>query len=561
MKLANRIMKTTFILMLFFMSGATIAQTAPCGLTYGSDIDVENITLQMYDGSIADAVAAINDGKNTRGTSVGCPEIEITYSTGDFTVPSLTEIVTVWNAEIRPDIESYTIDCPRIGRYENNLALGAYYAKNAGYYDNLSSLAAINEMMEAQQFTASNFSGTITSENEGVFGYIHVDLLNPCYPGGVVGASVDAVCDAIPEFCVDYDLGIYAGENFLIADQYPDYDFYDGGIAYDHGWNGISMIEAAIQQTDPALKTKFKQTAILASQWAMNEPPVRNHNYTAKLIWLLAELYAWSGEEVYKTELNYRLNKNLIPGILMDLDANGEVDDMTPTVLFSDLSQIAQRPGRMWDGHNALPWYNAMNAWAMTEAYVAFRDQGDVARAAELKPYAIAMLDNLAWEVNNLGVIPDQLGVRDLAYGLLIGIWKVSQFEAEAHPEWKSAAWALWNSGYFNELSTHSVCVGLYLNIRTETTYQPLAEREPHASIQTEDKVNQTLIYPNPSNGDFSIKYDGEFDIAQVTDMQGKVIFTKNNPSQYFTLSAPAGTYILELKIGDKVVRELLILK
>jgi hypothetical protein len=69
------------------------------------------------------------------------------------------------------------------------------------------------------------------------------------------------------------------------------------------------------------------------------------------------------------------------------------------------------------------------------------------------------------------------------------------------------------------------------------------------------------VIYPNPSNGDFSIKYDGKFDIAQVIDLQGKVIFTTNNPSKYFTLSAPAGTYILELKIGDKVVRELLTLE
>ena len=34
--------------------------------------------------------------------------------------------------------------------------------------------------------------------------------------------------------------------------------FYDGGIAYDHGWIGTQMIEAAIQQTDVVAKGKFQ---------------------------------------------------------------------------------------------------------------------------------------------------------------------------------------------------------------------------------------------------------------------------------------------------------------
>lgn len=536
---------------IFLTAASAVGQTAPCDLTYGSEEDAENITLQMYSGTIEAAIDALTAAKNTRGVRVGCPEIEITYSPADFDVPALSEITTVWNTAIKPEIESYTIDCPRIGRYENNLGLGAYYAKQADYFDNLPSLAAIGNMMEAQQFTSNNYSGPINTENLGVFGYIHVAILNPCYPGGVVGSSVDAVCDAIPEYCVNYDLGLYAGKDFLIGDQNADYDFYDGGIAYDHGWVGVTMIEAAIAQSDITLKAKYKSAAIAAAQWATNEKTVRNHNYTAKLIWLLAELYAWSGQEEYKTALNYRLEKNLIPGVLMDLDEDGEVDGMSPTILFSELSEIAQRPGRMWDGHNALPWYNAMNAWAMTEAYIAFRDQEDIARATELKPYAIAMLDNLAWEVNNFGVIPNQLGIRDLAYGLLIGIWKIAQYEDEEHSEWESAAWALWNSGYFNEISTHSVCVGLYLNIREENPYKPLHERSDFNAIPSFQNTTLIHLYPNPSSGIFQIESAEKIDKIEIFSLNGQLILATNENTDFIDLREHHGVFVVRVQTSQ----------
>ncbi len=285
---------------------------------------------------------------------------------------------------------------------------------------------------------------------------------------------------------------------------------------------------------------------------------MRNHNYTAKLIWLLSELYAWSGDEVYKTALNYKLDKSLIPGVLMDLDENNEVDGMIPTVLFSELTDIAQRPGRMWDGHNALPWYNAMNAWAMTESYVAFRDQGDTEKAEELKPYAVAMLDNLAWEVNNLGVIPDALGVRDLTYAFLIGIWKVAQYEDETHLEWETAAWALWNSGYFNSTSTHSVCVGLYLKIRSETPYTPLFERSDFESIEEIELTNKIRVYPNPSNGIVNLSFDN-FDnsdlIVEITNAFGDVVKRSQTNLHQFQLdmtnSAP-GIYWVRVFSNNK---------
>lgn len=500
-------MNFKILLILVFLSFLTFSQnpTPPCGDDYGSNADETEIILQMRFGTTNQAVYAINQGKNTRGFSLGCPQTSLSYSPGNYTQPLLSNVADIWNSNHKPIIEGYNLNCPRIGRYENNAALGAYYAKLAGYYSDLGSLQSIGNMMEAQQYSTSNVS-SVNNQHKGVYGYIHVGSLNSCYPGGVVGSSVNSICNTIASLCTTYDSGLFGGEDFLIGDQSEADNFYDGGIAYDHGWIGIQMIEAAIQQTDVVAKGKFKNSVELAALWAINEKEVKNHNYTAKLIWLLAEMYSWTGNIVYKDELNRKLDKNLLPGILMD--SLGYVKGTNPAIAFTDLTPIAQTPGRMWDGHNALPWYSAMNAWAITEAYVAFRDQGDDIRAAELKPYAIAMLDNLAWEINNLGVIPDQLGVRDLTYSLLIGIWKIAQYENETHANWKSAAWALWNTGYFDAYSTHSVCVGLYLIVLSDTPYEPIHMREEFDSISNYQATNSLSVFPNPSDQKVQFKFD-----------------------------------------------------
>lgn len=544
------ILNIAFLLILF----NTQAQNPvpPCGNDYGTTSDEANIIQQMRFGTVNDAVNAINQAKNSRGFSLGCPQSSYSYNSANYTEPLLTEVETVWNSAHKPAIEAYSIDCPRIGRYENNAALGAYYAMLAGYPVNSGVLGNIAEMMMAQQYGSSTVA-VIVPEHEGVFGYIHVGSLNPCYPGGVVGSSVNTICSNIPQFCVDYNYGLFAGENFLIGDQYEPLSFYDGGMAYDHGWIGAHLVEAIIQQTDPSFKGQLKNSLVLAAKWAMTEYAVKNHNYTAKLIWILAQVYGWSGESAYKDALNEKLNRNLIPSVLMDANSDGLVDGTSPLVAFSDLTSVAQIPGRCWDGHNSLPWYNAMNAWAMTEAYVAFRDQGDTVRANELRPYVIAMLDNLAWEVNNMGVLDDQLGVRDLVYGLLIGIWKVARYESDPQPDWESAAWAYWNTGYFNAYSTHSVCVGLYLVLLSDTEYLPLASREDFGDIASYAPTNKLSLFPNPSANHVKLQFDNpskqEF-LVRITDLSGRLIFTQqvNDNELVIDLSGfQAGTYIVSL--------------
>jgi hypothetical protein len=209
----------------------------------------------------------------------------------------------------------------------------------------------------------------------------------------------------------------------------------------------------------------------------MHQPMVANHNYTSKIVWLLAYLYNWTGREDFKHALVERLNKNLKPGVLMDLDEDGMVDGMDG-VAFADLHPISQEPGRNYDGHNALPWYHSMNAWAAVEAYVAFRDRGDTELADDIRPYAMAMLNNLAHELVHLGVPADSgPGTRDVPFSLLLGLWKISQYENDEQPLWEEAAWAVWNGGVFADPGARGLNIGLYFLVLQETPYVPLKER------------------------------------------------------------------------------------
>lgn len=533
--------------------------TPPCGLDYGTSGDESNIINQMRYGTITDAVNAIDQAKNSRGTALGCPQSAYSYATPDTSAPLLSDIVSIWTTAHSPVISAFNVSCPRIGRYESNSALGAYYAMLAGYYTDTAKLAEIADMMYDQQYATWNVANP-NPRNEGVFAYVNVPSSDPCYPGGVVGSSVSAVCSALPSYCITYSTGQYAGVSFLTSGQDDANNWHDGGLAYDHGWVGAQMIESAIQQSDPLLKEKYRNSIELAAKYCISEHSVKNHNYTAKLIWLLSQAYAWTGDSIYSNELNNKLDKNLIPGILWDANNDGNVDGTSPAVSFSSLTTIAQEPGRMWDGHNSLPWYHAMNAWALTEAYVAFRDQGDFIRANELKPYVIGMVDNLANEIVNQGVVtPDQLGVRDITYALLTAIWKLSKYENETHPNWENAAWAMWNSGYFNAYSTHSVCVGLYLLVKSNTNYVPLHLREDFLlSIHDSEYHNELTLFPNPVNEVLYLKdFDGNHSKYTISSATGKVITKGKIIGGSINInSLSSGLYIIT--IDDRVVGKII---
>ncbi|MBK6526870.1 MAG: hypothetical protein IPG07_15730 [Crocinitomicaceae bacterium] len=150
------VFKSVFLFFCLLYTASIIGQTPPCGNDYGSSTDETNIITQMRYGSITDVANAINQGKNTRGTSLGCPQEVVTYQVADFTEPLLSEIENIWSTIHKPAIESISISCPKIGRYESNAALGAYYAILAGYPVNLNGLANVGETMTAQQYSALN---------------------------------------------------------------------------------------------------------------------------------------------------------------------------------------------------------------------------------------------------------------------------------------------------------------------------------------------------------------------------------------------------------------------
>ncbi len=476
--------KTIGFLALFTLLGFSLMQpqsqtappTPPCGNVWGSAAERKVIEQAMLTGTTQDVAAAIQRAQQSRGPQVGCSEAAYSYKPANFAVLETKTQVTEWQQMHAPRLAAYRETCPRAARNWGLPALGGYYARLAGQAVDLAALARIADVLEATQ-NKPDYAPP-SSHSLGMFGYLSVPATDACsdhtdIAGTPVGEVVNRRCQQFPATCVSYRAGPFAGKQFIVADIAPGNP--DGGAAYDHGIAGVLLIEAALQQTDPKLKQKYKDAALLAGEWAIAEPPVRNHNYTAKLVWLLAELYEWTGEAKYKAALLDKLDRNLLPGVLMDADKDGNVDGMHKQP-FSGLTTVAQRPGRYWDGHNARPVYQAMNAFALVEAYVALRERGDKSEAARVKPYTIVTLDNLAWELNQLGV--PSSGYTMVPYALLLGIYKIAAAEKQAQPEWQKAFTAYWNARTKETPGEQTHIAGLYLLANSGKPYQPLRRRK-----------------------------------------------------------------------------------
>ncbi|MBL7648081.1 MAG: hypothetical protein JNK74_18005 [Candidatus Hydrogenedentes bacterium] len=457
-------------------------QAKGCGNPYGTPDQATAIEDAMYQGSIADCVAAIAAARETRAVCVGCPDVEFARAAPDTTPPTLEDVATAWNTVHLPGLNTYGEDCPPIGREWPAAALGGYYARLAGYPAPEELLALIAKQVEGAQYGPAHAPEPLVT-HVGLYGYAGrlAERSDPCYRGGVVRERVEEICGKLPQFCPAYTSGIWAGERFVVADFSVTPRAYDGGAAYDHGWAGALMVEAWLQAGTPEDRGLFEASARLAAAWSAKEPAVRNHNYTAKNIWLLAQLYALTGEAPFRDALVDRLERNLKPGVLMDRDADGLVDGMAHQP-FAELNPVARTPGRMWDGHNSILWYQAMNTWAMTEAYCAFRDRGDVEEAGELRPFAVAMLDNMAWELTQLGPGVDiGEGAHPTPYALLVGLRKIAAAEGETHANWEAALAVLWNTGYFErfEGGRSTANCGLYLLHLSGAPFVPLGARVP----------------------------------------------------------------------------------
>ena len=87
----------------------------------------------------------------------------------------------------------------------------------------------------------------------------------------------------------------------------------------------------------------------------------------------------------------------------------------------------------------------------------------------------------------------------------------------------------MWNSGYFDVYSTHSVCVGLYLCILTDTPYEPPFVREFFASID-ENTMASVRLFPNPAENEIRVKLESnEIYTVEIYDLNGRKVLSKEN--------------------------------
>ena len=131
-----------------------------------------------------------------------------------------------------------------------------------------------------------------------------------------------------------------------------------------------------------------------------------------------------------------------------------------------------------------------MIAQAVTAAYAALRDRGDVDHAARIKPYALALLDNLAAEINGLGVPASGRGL--VPFALIQGQWLIDRAEGTSTPAWNQALARLWTAGSFNQAGESSGALGLMTLKTSAVPYQTQAQRWQSVSVGSGGGVGVT---------------------------------------------------------------------
>jgi hypothetical protein len=320
----------------------------PCGEVWGSAADRKAIEQAMLSSTAEAVAAAINRAKQTRGAALGCSEQGYSYKAPNFAELSSEAIRDEWRKHHAAALAVYRERCTRAARNWGLPALGGYYARQAGEAVDLAALARIADILEATQYKVAHAPAPL-KHTPGMFGYLSMPESDACadktdIAGRPLYRILEQMCSERPGRCAIYNAGLFVGKRFVVADVEQPSDL-DGGGAYDHEIAGVMIIEAALGQTDPKLpdpkvKDKYRAAALLAGEWAIYEPPVRNHNYTAKLVWLLAELYDWTGEPRFRAALLDKLDRDLLPGVLMDADNDGKVDGMNDQP-FATLATIA----------------------------------------------------------------------------------------------------------------------------------------------------------------------------------------------------------------------------
>jgi hypothetical protein len=454
---------------------------------YGTGAQSAQIEQLMQSGSVAEVQAALRAAQRTRWLELGCAELQYSYIEADVRAPAAAQISAAWqvHSAAAGPLSAQLDRCPALGRSAGAYALGGWNALQGGLTVDEGALRTLSDNLLQTQWTPERGT-TVEAVPYGMFGYATSvgDPDSACYVAGVVGEGVGRACETAPALCTVFQSGRFSGQQFVVGDYLPSAGVRDGGGGFDQGWAGVMMIEAALAARDPVDRQRYRAAAIAAGEWAVAEPPVRNHNYTAKLIWLLAALYDFTGEARFREALIDKLERNLLPGVLMDLNADGQIDGLEP-LRFDQLKAPAARlPGRMWDAHNALPWYAAMNAWALIEAHAAFVSRGDAQWAARTRSYALAMLDNLAAELAGRAGANLGPGSSQLPFAFATALWKLADVERLSRPAWEAVLWGVWNTGLDQAPGDNRTATAAMVALRSKgVAYRSYRQRAQLSSV------------------------------------------------------------------------------
>ncbi len=142
-------------------------------------------------------------------------------------------------------------------------------------------------------------------------------------------------------------------------------DFSDGGLQFDHGLAGVALVQLFEATKDE----KYKRAAIRAADWAVTRPVVPNWNYNSFSIYLLAEVYRITDDQMYLESAKKKTRLGILPGQLVE----------------------GPRKGRWADAHNARPAYHYIIVRGLA-ALAASMPSDDADLAAVVESLRLALL-------------------------------------------------------------------------------------------------------------------------------------------------------------------------
>jgi len=412
---------------------------------------------KMASGDFTEIPSLTKSAIELRGYHAGKAYSDPNYSTPDTTPVPPAEVAKIWNLAM-DHLVSWQMNCPELPTETPASMLGVFYAaQNRRFAVDRIILRDIATMLKSQQFTETTAS-VLPGYQAGALGYVfRKEGEEDCALSGAVQRVVTKNCQTYPEACPAFKSGNFAGYRFLVADQFPGVQVWDSPLSYHMYWAVEEMIHSFIGLQD----STYLVAARLAGDWMLKEKPVVNLSLTAKNVAGLSALYDLTGEPKYRDHAWKLISQCIIPAILMDQDSNRIVDGTN--ISFDSLVNYSSLPGRIWDASNASSWSCSINGMALVNAYAALRDRGDSIKAAILKPYAEAVISNLADELVQHGTPPSGSGFRDLSFSLLDALWKIDKAEKKRHILWERAASVLWNSGVLRAGGENTVVLGQFL--------------------------------------------------------------------------------------------------